>query len=233
MIILFLLWLCRKKTGNSRLQLFIRKLFFSKPVYHKTLIILLVSILLSFPVFAQQQAFTYNIMYKNNIIGHMQYVQQKSGNHLYLKIVSDAETKMLMSIKVNVQEEAHYTNDKLVYSHVYRYVNGKTKVNKQTKAFGNTYQTSSNGKSGSVITQQIDWNFTMFYCKEPLNISQVYSDAFQQFITIKALQPHVYQVELPDGNYNVYYYKNGICNKVDVHNTWCTIQMQLTQNSIF
>jgi len=233
MIIMFIIWLLRKKLGCRKVEFILKKLFVNGLVSNKPLVILLFTVLLSLPVFAQQQAFTYNILYKNNIIGHMQYIQQKSGNNLYLKIVSVAETRILMNIKVNVQEEAHYINDKLVYSHVYRYVNGKTKVNKQTKAFGDAYQTSSDGKSGSVITQQIDWNFTMLYCKEPLNISQVYSDAFQQFIAIKTLQPHVYKVELPDGNYNVYHYKNGICNKVDVHNSWCTVQMQLTQNSIF
>jgi len=34
---------------------------------------------------------------------------------------------------------------------------------------------------------------------------------------------------LPDGNYNYYSFQNGICNKVEVHHTFYTIQITLKE----
>lgn len=67
----------------------------------------------------------------------------------------------------------------------------------------------------------------LLYCREPDDQAQVYSDNFQQFLQVKQVSPHVYRIDLPDGNYNFYSYTNGICSKVDIHHSLYTIQIQL------
>jgi hypothetical protein len=135
--------------------------------------------------------------------------------------------RFIFGIKVNVEEESHYHSGKLIYSRVYRTVNGKQKANKYTKASGDTYQLIDDNKTGSLNQKQIDYNLGMMYLKEPVGISQIYSDNFQQYVQIKQTDSHTYRIDLPDGNYNFYTYTNGICNKVEVHHSFYKIQIQL------
>src|SRR5690242_2387684 len=100
--------------------------------------------------------------------------------------------RMLASIKVSVSEQASYKQDKLTYSSVYRKVNGKEKINRQTKYCDNCYEIFTEGKKGSLSHTAIHYNLIKLYCKEPEGITQVYSDAYQQFLGIKAMGAHKY-----------------------------------------
>jgi hypothetical protein len=160
----------------------------------------------------------------------MYLTQFQTGDDLNIKMTSNIRMKMLMSVSVYVAEEASYKKDKLIYSMVYRKVNGKEKANRQTKFRDGSYEIVAEGKKNTVDKTGIYNNLARLYRKEPVNIKEVYSDAFQQFFTLEALGDHRYRLALPDGNYNVYHYQNGICNKVDVHSTFFTVQMQLAQD---
>lgn len=199
----------------------------------KATTLLIMFILFAVVCMAQQQDYHYNVLYKGNNIGSMYLSQTQTGNELLIKITSNIQMYMLMNISVNVSEEASYKEDKLMYSSVYRKVNGKEKLNRQTKYCNGCYKIIAEGKKDSLNKTVINYNLSRLYCKEPIDITEVYSDAFQQFLNIEMVGTHQYKLNLPDGNYNMYYYENGICNKVEVHNTFYTIQMQLVQNSIF
>jgi hypothetical protein len=195
--------------------------------FTKTIRLLLFFVLFAAPSIAQQQAHRYAVLYKGKNVGTMYLTQIQSGDALLVKVTSNVQMHMLMSIKVNVTEEASYHQDKLIYSSVYREVNGRLKANRQTKYCNGCYEIITEGKRTVLKKTGINYNLVRLYCKEPVNITQVYSDAFQQFLNLKAIGIHIYKLELPDGNYNVYHFQNGICNRVEVHNTFYTIQMQL------
>ena len=178
---------------------------------------------------AQQQSHHYAVLYKGKNVGTMYLTQIQTGDALSVKLTSKVKMQMLMSIKVNVAEEASYQQDKLIYSSVYREVNGKQKANRQTKYCNGCYEIITEGKKTVLKKTGINYNLVRLYCKEPVNITQVYSDAFQQFLNLKAIGAHKYKLELPDGNYNVYNFQNGICSRVEVHITFYTIQMQLVE----
>lgn len=115
----------------------------------------------------------------------------------------------------------------LISSHVLRMVNGKQKANKITKACYGCYQVIDDGKVKSIEQRQINNNLTLMYLQEPVGLSQVYSDNFQQFVQVNQVSSHTYRINLPDGNYNFYTYTNGICSKVDIHHSLYNIQIQL------
>jgi hypothetical protein len=146
-----------------------------------------------------------------------------------MKMVSNVEMNFIVNIKVNTEEESFFQKGKLIYSNISRKVNGKEKVNKQTKAIGDTYQTSSDGKASSINNKFIDYNFILLYCNEPVNVQIVYSDNFQQFLHIQKLSEHKYKIDLPDGNYNYYSFLNGICHKVEIHHSFYTIEITLKE----
>jgi len=186
-------------------------------------------LIFSFALQAQVQTREYNVSYKGDNVGNMQLYQNKTGEDVYMKMVSNVQMNFIVNIKVNTEEESLFQSGKLIYSNVSRKVNGKEKLNKQTKATGDTYQTSSGGKPGSINNKLIDYNFSLLYSNEPVDIKIIYSDNFQQFLHIQKVSDHKYKIELPDGNYNYYSFQNGICSKVEVHHTFYTIQITLKE----
>lgn len=177
--------------------------------------------------FAQDQTLNYNVLHGGRTVGHMKLEQRTDGDDMFLKIASDVKMRFLFSINVNIQEDAHYRNGKLMSSHVLRKVNGKQRADKITRACDGCYQLTDDGRVRSFDQKQINNNLSMMYLKEPVGLLQVYSDNFQQFVQVKQVDSHTYRVNLPDGNYNFYTYSNGICSKVDIHHSLYTIQIQL------
>lgn len=179
-------------------------------------------------VFAQEQLLKYNVLYNGDSIGSMSCFQKKDGEDLYLKLVSSAQLQLIMKIKVDLQEESVFKKGKLLYSSSLKTVNGKEKGNKQTKACNEGYRTFNKEKTGTIKHNQIDCNISLLYYREPKDNQLIYSDSYQQLLKIKQTDKHLYKLELPDGNYNFYHYKNGICHKVEIHHTLYTIHLQLT-----
>ncbi len=172
------------------------------------------STLLLFHIFlaqAQEKTYTYQIKRNGNQIGAMQFHQKNAGNDTYLKMSSNVKTRFVFEINVQTNDEAHFKNGRLVYSIVNRKVNGKEKEHKETR----------------LPNRNIDYNMMLLYCKEPVHITQVYSDSFQQTVPIKRTAPNTYRINLPNGNYNDYYFKNGICKLVTVYHSLYTITMEL------
>ncbi|MFC0518647.1 DUF6134 family protein [Mucilaginibacter angelicae] len=177
---------------------------------------------------AQEQTVKYNVLHSGKVVGHMNLYQKRQGDELYLKMISEVKMRFIFSVKVDIQEESTFNNGKLMNSLVCRNVNGSEKCNRQTKAVASGYQTIAEGKCGKTVDQkQIAANLMLLYCHEPNDHAQVYSDNFQQFLQVKQVSPHVYRIDLPDGNYNFYSYTNGVCSKVDIHHSLYTIQIQL------
>lgn len=176
---------------------------------------------------AQEQTLNYNVLHGSQTVGHMQLLQRKDGDDIFLNIASDVKMRFVFSINVNIREDSHYHNGKLVCSHILRIVNGKQKANKITKENGDNYQLSDDGKLSTINQKQISNNLTAMYLQEPVGLSQIYSDNFQQFVQVKQVESHTYRVNLPDGNYNFYTYTNGICSRVDIHHSLYTIRIQL------
>ncbi|MGZ8541117.1 MAG: DUF6134 family protein, partial [Chitinophagaceae bacterium] len=114
-------------------------------------------------------------------------------------------------------EEAVYENGIMTWSTVYQKLNGNERVNKKTKLNGNNYIVTTGQQSEAISLYPIRFNMICLYINEPVNISKIYSDNFQRFLNIQTLGDHHYKIRFPDGNYNEYHYRNGLCTKIEVH----------------
>lgn len=157
----------------------------------------------------------------------MKLTKFKTGEYLNFKTISDVQTRFILKVKVSGEETSSFKTGKLINSSVSRIVNGKEKASKLTKAIGSGYQTSSFGKSVSSINKLIDYNFNMLYWQEPVDNKTVYSDNFQQFLNIQKVEEHRFKIQLPDGNFNYYSFKNGVCYFAELHHSLYTIYLQL------
>lgn len=214
-----LFWLLKKHT--SRLEAFrcLRKYFRIK--------FSVLFFLFTITSQAQEKTVNYNVLRNGTIIGQMQFYQKTYNGEIYLKISSEVKTRFIFSIDVKTEEGSHFKNGKLMSSYVKRHVNGKEKANKTTQLIDSSYKTLAENKKGQIKQQNIDYNLMLLYSKEPTSEDQVYSDSFQQFLTIKKTNNHSYRIVLPDGNYNDYHFLNGICQKVELHHSLFTINIQI------
>ena len=183
-------------------------------------------VLLPYLVMGEEKTSSYAIKLNEKVIGRLTFSRKISGQDVFLKMSSNVKTRFFFGVDIKTSDQSHFSNGLLINSQVYRSVNGKEKENKKTCLVNNKYQIRSGSKI-SRIDRTINYNMMMLYYEEPLKLSQVYSDNFQQFLSIKPLVGHVYRIELPDGSYNDYHFQNGICKLVEIHHAVYTIKMEL------
>lgn len=185
-------------------------------------------VLLVLPVnsHAQETLLNYSIQHNGKVIGTMQLTHKTIDEELFIKLSSQVQTRFVLEVNVNTIDQSHFKAGKLVSSSVYIKVNDKEKPCKKTKLINDTYKLLAGAKQ-QCLREPINYNMSLLYIQEPTQISTVYSDSFQRFLSIKKIASNKYRIDLPDGNYNEYAFKNGICNQVWVHHALYTIEMKL------
>ena len=222
MIPVIIIWLIRRYRQNQK------KAKASSIDFKKTkkqspailAILLLIAILVGATrIYAQNKSLSYQIIRNGSKVGTLRFSENTSAGMDYLKMQSDVKTRFIFTFTAHANEEAVYFNGVLLRSSIYRQLNGTEKANKQHQANNGEYIIHK-GKDIEVVKNfPITYNMLSLYSKEPENVSKVYSDNFETFLAIQQPEPHKYKITLPDGNYNYYYYKNGVLNQVEVHHS--------------
>ena len=218
MIPVIIIWLIRRyREKNKRRNVPILPKNSKK--YLCSVSVVLFLILLSVKSHSQNKALTYQIVRNGNMVGTLRFPETSTGDMDHLKMESDVKTRFVFTFTAHSNEEAVYHNGVLLHSSIYRKLNGTEKANKQHQAGNQQYIIHAGERTEITKNYPITYNMLSLYSKEPENISQVYSDNFQRFLAIQKTDQHRYKITLPDGNYNYYYYKNGVLNLVEVHHS--------------
>lgn len=170
----------------------------------------------------------YTVKKGNNVIGTFVVSETGTPDSKTIKLESHIKTSFIVSIVVDAKEESIFQNGVLSQSTVFRKVNGNEKLNKKHRLYGNGYVIETAKKKDTLCCIKIVYNLMNLYSTEPVGIGKVYSDNYQEFLFIKNLGSHVYRIDVPDGSYNKYFYTNGKCTKVEIHQSLYTITMLLT-----
>ncbi len=194
--------------------------------HNLTLLVFLLGTLIS--INAQEKKLEYNIKRNGDVVGNIHFIQGIAGNRTVLTMESEVNTRFIFNFKANAKEEVIYDNGIMTWSSIFRKLNGNVKVDKKTKASGNTYTVYKGSKIETLNNYPIRYNMLSVYIIEPLNITKVYSDNFQQQIDIQKITDHHYKIKFPDGNYNEYFYANGVCSKIEIHHSLYSATIELT-----
>ena len=181
------------------------------------------------PVYAQERKLTYDVMKNGNSIGTVNFLKLTKYQKKFLSLTSDVKTRFIFSFSGHATETAVYDNGVMIYSSFYHKQNGSDKANKITIASGQSYKLTDDGVSKLISCSPIRYNMLLLYINIPKNINKVYSDNFQKLLDIKKVEENIYRLSLPDGNYNYYTYKNGVCSKVEIKRTFYTAQFVLRE----
>ena len=188
---------------------------------------LLVLLGIAISVQGQQIKLEYNIKRNGEVVGTINFMQGIEGNRTVLTMESEVNTRFIFNLKTNAKEVAIYDNGIMTWSSILRKQNGHIKVDKKTKATGNAYTVYKGTKTETLNNYPIRYNMLSVYISEPVNITKVYSDNFQQQIDIQKINDHHYKIKFPDGNYNEYYYTNGVCSKIEIHHSLYSATIEL------
>ncbi|MES2690950.1 MAG: DUF6134 family protein [Bacteroidota bacterium] len=170
--------------------------------------------------------YMYSIIYNGKKIGRVSLLQQKDQQHQFISIHTTASVKKIVTFDVLSRDEAMFDNGVLMWSSVYREVNGKEHENKKTKLNNSNYDLH-NGDNKTTLSGKITGNMINLYVNEPANEKQIYSDSHQQFVNVSQTAPHVYAIDLPDGSHNTYQYTNNVCSKVSISTRFYDISFEL------
>lgn len=218
MIPVLILWLIRRYREKNRGKN-VAIVQTSSKKYLRLFSVLLVLTLLSIKSHSQSRTLTYQIVRNGNKVGTLQFSETSMGDMDHMKMESDVNTRFVFKFTAHSNEEAVYYNGVLLRSSIYRQLNGTEKVNKQHQAGNQQYFIHAGERTEVTNNYPITYNMLSLYSKEPDNVNQVYSDNFQRFIAIQKTDQHKYKITLPDGNYNYYYYRNGVLNLVEIHHS--------------
>lgn len=210
-------------TNNKRLKNF-------PPVFKIIIILIFFSCISNITSsYAQERKLMYDVMRNGKIIGKINFVELISGQKKFLSMTSDVKTRFILAFSDDTAETAAYDNGIMVYSSFYQKQTGSGTANKTTIATGKEYKLTDDGVSTTTSFDPIRYNMLLLYTTIPESISKVYSANFQKHLDIKKVEHNRYRLTLPDGKFNYYTYKNGICTKVEIVRKLFTLQFVLRE----
>lgn len=177
---------------------------------------------------AQEKRLRYTIKRNGDIVGSVNFTHGIAGNRTVLTMESEVNTRFIFNFKAKAKEETIFDKGIMTWSSIFRNLNGNVKVDKKTRANGNTYTVHKGNKTETLNNYPIRYNMLSVYIIEPVNITKVYSDNFQQQVDIQIIADHHYKIKFPDGNYNEYFYTDGVCSKIEIHHSLYNASIELT-----
>lgn len=204
-----------------------RRLFRKEATPQKEVLLLLMAVLFGPAIGAQERVFTYSITRNGNPVGTLQVQEVQKAGRVQYRMQTRVKSRLVFSFSAFSREEAVYEHGCLVYSSLFREVNGREKVNKRTQVAGKNYLVEQNGKKEWLGHYPIQYNMMSLYTREPLQLSPVFSDNFQRFLPIEKVGVHQYRIRFPDGNWSEYFYRDGICVRIRVKHTLYSAEITL------
>ncbi|MFI5219761.1 MAG: DUF6134 family protein [Bacteroidia bacterium] len=185
---------------------------------------------LLFPVSGFTQEQTYSIIKGSTRIGIVSASCQKKGNRSIYSIWSEAKTRFIIDIRVNMIVEEIFEAGHMEHSTLIRKINGKEKVHNTADKTAQGYVLKKKGNTYKTFSTLVNYSIAAMYFIEPFNRHFVYSEYYQQIVPVSAVGAHHYLIEFPNGNKSYYTYSNGICTATEVHTEWAVLFFKLDEN---
>lgn len=183
---------------------------------------------------AEAQHNVYDVIVAGRTIGSLKVFNSEVGNDKDMHRIESDFKILFYSGKYSTQ--TNFEDGRLVTAVSAHHVNGDLKERTQTKSINKSaYSVLFSGDDGEKkkskeFNEPILNTVTSLYYKEPVKISEVYSERYGQMCSVKKLADGSYGVSLPDGKQGVYSYKNGICQEVKTDLAGFKLRIVLNQS---
>lgn len=197
-------------------------------IYTRALLLLLCIILCAKKLHPQTVNYQFEVKKSNHCIGNMTLTHIREGASSSFIMVSEIKYRFILLFQANAKETANFQDGILMHSTLYREQTGSKTISQQIKKADTDYIVINDGKIEKRSNlSSINYNILCMYHTEPVNAREVFIDKIQQKVPIKKIDEHHYRIELPDGNYNDYFYANGNCKLIKVHQGFFDIEIVL------
>jgi len=166
---------------------------------------------------AQKNELAYDVVRNNKNIGTLKIQCSSYANKVLYRLESNIRMRFIVSFTAEAIEETIFENGVIIYSSLYRKLNGKEKANKKTVLTASGYEIQDGPEKETLNYENLQNSILTLYHKEPVDVKRVYSDNHRQYLAIEKTGNHMYRLVFPDGKYNEYYYKDGICTAVNIN----------------
>jgi hypothetical protein len=191
---------------------FVSRLFIARNRIIIALVVIL--LLISFVLAAQEQNLSYKIIRKGDEIGWVNLVKKTDNNNTIITMQSEVEVTFIFTFSSVAKEVSEFRNGKLNHSYFFRKRNGDVKADRHTHLTSNGYEVESKSEKKKLNILPVTFNTLCMYFEEPVNLKKVYSDNYQCLLDIDKKPDGAYQVTGTDGNITSFYYRDGRCYKV-------------------
>lgn len=181
---------------------------------------------------AQERKLFYDVMRNGKVIGNISFVELVQGQKKFLTMNSDVKTRYIFSFSDNTSESAAYDEGVMIYSSFYSKQTGSGVSDKSTIASGKFYKLTDGKETKFINLIPIRYNMLLLYTNVPDTVTKVYSANFQKMLHIEKVAENKFRLTMPDGKYNYYTYKNGLCTKVEIVRSLFTLQFVLRDKQI-
>ena len=151
---------------------------------------------------------------------------KKVGSVTAYKIAKEGKTTFKTDFKIKIRliklydvqsiTTSVYERDVLLSSSMMVYDDGKLDEEKNIKKENSTYRCTDCEDAPIVANKLIHSNIAKVYFVEPTIHHEVYTERYLGFGTMTSLDNHKYKYEMPNGDENVYQYKDGKLETIDV-----------------
>ncbi len=181
--------------------------------------LLLLALVSALVAHTQTKTLAYSIRQQGKTVGTLQVKEETANGKILFRLHSQVQTRFVIPLSFKAIEEAHFENNILVYSSVSRSMNGRQKLAQTMHLQGHRYLVSKGSKKEEMLLYPIRHTLLTLYLKEPIALTHVFSDVFQQMVPVRKMGANHYKVQFPDGAYNEFFYNDGTCAKVLLHNS--------------
>ncbi|MFT5725558.1 MAG: hypothetical protein ACI9JN_002683 [Bacteroidia bacterium] len=178
-------------------------------------------LLFSLPLslFAEQN--DYSITSHGINLGHLTAIKTTNGDTITLKVKSKVKIHLLMNFEVKYRLHNTYFNDTLLTSSVLTYVDGEIHSNVQIEKMTKGYQVIKDGVT-LYVTDIIDYTAGQLYFKEPLLVSNLFSEIDGAAKKIEKTKDNTYTVVNSKRNSNTYVYNGGELERAEIKHSLIT-----------
>lgn len=160
-------------------------------------------------VVSQAQTRKYEVILSGDKIGELTVTRTIKGNFTTYKLESKSEAKVLFSTKKNyVLMDVIYKDGKLLSA------NCKNEINDAVDNYANIFwdgekYTITNEKKKFTHTTPVTYSVISLYFSEPKGLTNLFTERIGEVYPLKPLGDGKYEYKIPNGDKNVYIYKNG------------------------
>lgn len=170
---------------------------------------------------------SFKIIKRNSSIGFINIEKSSFKENTTYTINSEVNARIIFNFKATGVEKSVFKDDTLIFSSMYREINGKEKLNHSISLINGKYilKDKNRGEREVFNLEAIHRNLATLLFFEPINIQKIYSDKFKRKVKINHIGYSTYKVKLPNNSVSVYHYKDGKCVLIDIQGMFYKVKL--------